>query len=91
MPKARPARPMAKPSETITGTNSSQIHEVPHSEIQRLPRNRKATEAAGRVSKPRTSSTPSEISVIACMGAAIAAWLAADAITAFHTPGAWLC
>src|SRR5207302_3732655 len=87
MPHLRPALPIARPSEASIGTSSSQIHAVPHSETQRLPRYRKATKAAGRVSRPMTSRTPSEISVRACMGAAIAAWLAARPITAFHTAG----
>src|SRR5215469_18885551 len=87
MPQARPARPTASPREARTGTNSSQIHAVPHSETQRLPRYRNATAAAGRVNKPITSRIPSEISVTACMGAAIAAWLAATLITDFHAAG----
>jgi len=74
-------------SEDIIGTNSSHIHAVPHSEIHRLPRNRKATNAAGRVSRPMTSRMPSDISVKPCMGAAIVAWLAASPITAFHAAG----
>ncbi len=37
-PHARPARPTASPSDAITGTSSSQIHAVPHSDTQRLPR-----------------------------------------------------
>src|SRR5580704_7368960 len=86
-PHLRPARPTASPSDAITGTSSSQIQEVPHSETQRLPRYRKATNAAGRVSRPTMSRTPREISVTACMGAAIAAWLAASAITDFHMAG----
>src|SRR5258707_15700470 len=49
-PHFRPALPIARPSDANTGTSGSQIHEVPHSEIQRLPRNRNATNAAGRVS-----------------------------------------
>src|SRR6266536_3999798 len=86
-PHLRPARPTAIPSDASTGTNSSQIHEVPHSEIHRLPRYRKATKAAGRASKPMTSNIPRQISVIACIGAAIAAWLAASAMTDFHMAG----
>src|SRR5215470_10549519 len=89
-PHLRPALPMASPSDANTGTSSSQIHDVPHSEIQRLPRYRKATNAAGRVSSPMTSKIPREISVRACMGAAIAAWLAASPITAFQMAGEWL-
>src|SRR5580700_1653556 len=86
-PQLRPARPIASASDAMTGTSNSQIHDVPHSEIQRLPRYRNATNAAGRVSRPMTSRTPREISVIACMGAAIAAWLAASAMTDFHMAG----
>src|SRR5271165_2206838 len=41
-----------------------------------LCHNRNATKATGRVSKPMRSRTPREISVVACMGPAIAAWLA---------------
>src|SRR5580693_7981774 len=89
MPHLRPARPIASASDASTGTRSSQIQAVPHSETQRLPRYRNATKAAGRVSRPMTSRIPREISVTACMGAAIAAWLAANAITAFHTAGEW--
>src|SRR5579864_5554531 len=89
-PHALPARPTARPSDASTGTSNSQIHAVPHSETQRLPRYKNATNAAGRVSRPMTSRIPSEISVSACMGAAIAAWLAASPITAFHAAGAWL-
>src|ERR1700757_5014482 len=83
-PHLRPARPIESPSDATTGTSSSQIHAVPHSEIQRLPRNRNATNAAGRVTNPMTSTIPREISVMPCMGAAIAAWFAARPITAFH-------
>src|SRR5437773_3361972 len=89
-PHLRPARPIASPSDASTGTSSSQIHAVPHSEIQRLPRYRKATNAAGRVSRPMTSRIPREISVVACIGAAIAAWFAARPITAFQAAGEWL-
>src|SRR5512133_315708 len=81
---------MASPRAAITGTSSSHIHEVPHSETHKLPRYRKATNATGRVSKPMTRRTPRKISVTACEGAAIAAWLAASPITDFHTAGAWL-
>src|SRR5579862_3686353 len=66
-PHLRPALPIASPSDAITGTSSSQIHDVPHSEIQRLPRYRKATNAAGRVSRPMTSRMPRPISVTACI------------------------
>src|SRR5580692_10030848 len=69
-PHFRPARPIASPSDATTGTSSSQIHEVPYSEIQRLPSNRNATIAAGLVSRPMTSRMPSEISVKPCRGAA---------------------
>src|SRR5579863_9553661 len=89
-PHFRPALPIASPSDAITGTSSSQIHAVPHSETQRLPRYRKATNAAGRVSRPMISRIPREISVTACNGAAIAAWLAARPITAFQAAGEWL-
>src|ERR1700739_1125612 len=65
-PQVRPAAPTASASETITGTNSSQIHPIPHSETHRLARYAKATRATGRVNRPSTSSTPREISVIAC-------------------------
>lgn len=37
-PHRRPAAPTATPSDAITGTSSSHIHEVPHSETHRLPR-----------------------------------------------------
>ncbi len=67
------ARPTTSASDASTGTSSSQIHAVPHSETHRLPRYRNATRATGRVSKPTTSSVPREISVRACIGAAIAA------------------
>src|SRR5215469_18864701 len=87
-PHLRPAHPIARPSEATTGTRSSQIHEVPNSETQRLPRYRKATNAAGRVSRPRTSRIPRESSVTPWIGAAIEAWLAARPITAFHAAGA---
>src|SRR6185437_13561788 len=33
-PHALPARPTARASDASTGTSSSHIHEVPHSEIQ---------------------------------------------------------
>src|SRR6201993_2850667 len=89
-PHLRPARPIASPSDATTETSSSQIHEVPNSEIQRLPRNRNATNAAGRVTRPMRSRIPREISVIACIGAAIAAWFAASPITAFQAAGEWL-
>ena len=36
------------------------------------------------------SRIPNEISVMACKGAAIAAWDAASPITVFHTAGEWL-
>ncbi len=87
MPHVRPAQPIAKPSDASTGTSSSQIHAVPHSEIHRLARKRDATVAAGRVNSPSVSRTPSEISVTACAGAAIDALLAAKAITAFQAGG----
>src|SRR3954463_15927715 len=70
MPQARPARPNARPRHASTETSNSQIQDVPHSEIQRLPRKRNATKAAGRVNNPKSSRIPREISVIACMGAA---------------------
>src|ERR1700692_3960816 len=89
-PHLRPARPIASPSDATPGTSSSQIHEVPYSEIHRLPSNRNATNAAGRVTRPMTSRMPREISVIACIGAAIAAWFAARPITAFQAAGEWL-
>src|SRR5207302_3652511 len=89
-PHLRPALPIARPNDVSIGTSSSQIHDVPHSETQRLPRYKNATNAAGRVSRPITRRMPREISVIACIGAASAAWLAARPITAFHTPGEWL-
>src|SRR5215475_14125717 len=69
-PHLRPARPIASPRHASTGTSSSHIHEVPNSESQRLPRNRKATNAAGRVRRPMTSRIPSEISVKPWSGAA---------------------
>src|ERR1700678_2166523 len=87
-PQVRPACPTESPSDATTGGNSSQIQEVPNSEIQRLPRNPKATKAAGRVSRPMISKTPREISVIACRGATIAAWLAINPMTAFQAAGA---
>src|SRR5215472_15537122 len=87
-PHVLPARPIASPSDASTGTSNSQIQAVPHSEIQRLPRYRNATKAAGRVSKPITSRIPSDISVMAWTGAAIAAWLAINPITAFQAAGA---
>jgi hypothetical protein len=60
------SRPQVRPaSDTITGTNSSHIHAVPHSEIHRLERYAKATSATGRVKRPSTNSTPREISVTA--------------------------
>jgi hypothetical protein len=86
-PHLRPARPTASPRDASTGTSSSHIHPVPHSEIQRLPRNRKATNATGRVSRPTMSRIPRDISVMACKGAAIAAWLAIRPMTAFHAAG----
>src|ERR1700723_322561 len=89
-PHLRPALPIASPSDAITGTSSSQIHAVPHSDTQRLPRYRKATNAAGRVSRPMMSRMPREISVMACIGAAIAACLAASAMTDLHMAGEWL-
>src|ERR1700760_1665438 len=87
-PHLRPAHPIATPRDASTETRSSQIHAVPHSETQRLPRYRKATNAAGRVNRPITSRMPREISSVACIGAAIAAWLAARLITAFQAAGA---
>src|SRR5580698_2482068 len=86
-PHVLPARPIASPSDASTGTSNSQIHAVPHSDIQRLPRYKNTTKATGRVIKPITSNTPNEISVNACIGAAIAAWSATNPITAFHTAG----
>src|SRR5437773_1243070 len=71
IPHVRPARPTTSASDASTGTSSSQIHAVPHSEIHRLARYAHATRAAGRVSSPSTSRMPSEISVAACNGAAI--------------------
>src|ERR1700739_69344 len=84
-PHFRPAPPSARPRQASTETSSSHIQDVPNSEIQRLPRNRKAMNAAGRVNRPMTSRTPREISVKACSGAAIAALLTTRLITAFHT------
>src|SRR5215475_12089346 len=76
-PHLRPPRPIATPSNASTGTSSSQIQAVPHSDIQRLPRYRNATNAKGRVTRPIISRIPNEISARACIGAASAAWLAA--------------
>src|SRR5262249_9085154 len=87
-PQARPARPTASPRDARTGTNSSQIHAVPHSETQRLVRYRNATKATGRVSKPISSRSPSGILAIAWRGAARAGGRAASAITAFQVAGA---
>src|SRR5271167_257270 len=89
-PQALPARPTASPSDATTGTASSQIQEVPNSETHRLPRKKNATKATGRVKRPITRSTPSEISVSACIGAAIDAWLTTSSITDFHIAGQWL-
>src|SRR5215813_2717464 len=89
-PHARPAAPIAKPREARTGTSSSQIHDVPNSEIQRLPRNRNATNAEGRVNNAKISRIPTVISVRPCIGAAIEAWFAARPITAFQIAGEWL-
>src|SRR5262249_32828298 len=89
-PHLRPALPTARPNDASTGTSSSQIHAVPHSETQRLPRYKKDTKAAGRDSRPRMSSMPREIWGRACMGAAMAAWLAARPMTAFQMAGEWL-
>src|SRR5258708_30868085 len=66
-PHLRPARPTASPRDASTGTSSSHIHDVPHSEIQRLPRNRKATNAAGRVNRPMTSRMPNKTPFTPCM------------------------
>src|SRR5437588_1861562 len=46
-PHLRPAAPIASPRDESTGTSSSHIHEVPHSETQRLPRYSKAPHAQG--------------------------------------------
>ena len=89
-PKRGLARPIASPSDASTGTSSSQIQDVPNSETQRLPRYRKAIRATGRVSRPMTSRIPSEISITACSGAAMAAWLTMIPITHFHSAGEWL-
>src|SRR5260370_9449141 len=63
IPHVRPAAPTANASEARTGTSNSHIHAVPHSETHRLARNPKATRATGRVKRPSTSNTPTEISV----------------------------
>src|SRR5215468_2593742 len=86
-PHARPAAPMTNPSEARTGTSNSQIHDVPNSEIHKLPRNKNAINAAGRVNKPKTSRIPTVISVKPCIGAAIEAWFAARPITDFQIAG----
>src|SRR5947209_2775176 len=89
-PQVRPPLPTARPRQATTGTRSSHIQDVPHSDTHKLARNTEATNATGRVSKPRMSKTPSEISVNPCSGAANAAWLAAIPMTHFQAAGEWL-
>src|ERR1700757_3591751 len=57
-PPFRPAPPSARPRHASTETSSSHIQDVPNSEIQRLPRNRKAMNAAGREHKATTRRNP---------------------------------
>src|SRR5437870_8569992 len=54
-PHVRPAPPTTRESEANTGTSSSQIHAVPHSETHKLARYANATNATGRVKRDRKS------------------------------------
>src|SRR5258708_14413875 len=65
MPHFRPAPPTIKLNAAIIGIRNSQIHALPHSDIQSELKNRNATNATGRVSRPRHSKTPKLISVTA--------------------------
>src|SRR5256884_1013629 len=59
-PHVRPAPPTTRESEANTGTSSSQIHAVPHSETHKLARYANATNATGRV-KRRSEEHTSEL------------------------------
>src|SRR6266404_1350455 len=89
MPHFRPAPPTIKLKAAIIGISNSQIHAVPHSDIQREARKRNAAKATGRVSSPNIRNTPKLISVAACIGPAMVAWLAAKLIMLFQKAGAW--
>src|SRR5438477_83578 len=67
-PNVLPALPITSARATDIGTSSSQIHAVPHSEIHKVVRKRKAAKATGRVSNPISKRIPNEISVAPCIG-----------------------
>ena len=89
MPHFRPAQPTIKLNAAIIGISNSQIHAVPHSDIQSELKKRKAASATGRVSSPSNRKAPKLISVTACKGPATVAWAAAKLIMLFQKPGAW--
>src|SRR6266446_2945548 len=89
MPHFRPAPPTIKLNAAIIGISNSQIHAVPHSDIQSEHKKRKAASATGRVSNPINRRTPKLISVTACKGPATVAWAAAKLIMLFQKAGAW--
>ena len=80
--------PRASDAATIIGISNSHIHPSPHSETQSPVRNAKAINAAGRVKSPTISKIATLDSRTACIGAATAAFAAADPITAFQNAGA---
>src|SRR5882724_13436476 len=88
MPHFRPAPPTIKLKAAIIGISNSQIQAVPHSDIHREARKRNAAKATGRVSSPNIRNTPKLISVAACIGPAMVAWLAAKLIMLFQKAGA---
>src|SRR3989442_11738337 len=88
MPHFRPAPPTIKLKAAIIGISNSQIHAVPHSDIQREDRKRNAASATGRVNNPKMRNNPKLISVTACIGPAVVAWLAAKLIMFFQKAGA---
>ena len=88
MPHFRPAPPTIKLNAAIIGISNSQIHAVPHSDIHREARKRNAAKATGRVSSPKMRNNPKLISVTACIGPAMVAWLAAKLIMLFQKAGA---
>ena len=88
IPHFLPALPTMRLNAAIIGISNSQIHAVPHSDIHRDVRKRKAASATGRASSPKMRNNPKLISVAACIGPAMVAWLAAKLMTFFQKAGA---
>src|SRR5258706_13713092 len=88
IPHFRPAPPTIKLNAAIIGISNSQIHAVPHSDIHSELKNRNAASATGRVSSPKMRNNPKLISVTACIGPAMVAWLAAKLIMLFQEAAA---